>query len=86
MDNQERRHADQERILMLEHKLESLENKLQSLEDKMDNMNDSISGLIQAWNTGKGASTFLIASAKLAGACTVMWALLRNVKWSQIFL
>lgn len=85
MSDQERRHTDQE-ILNIKLQLQEMEGKMQSLEDKIDGLQDGVSGLIQAWNTGKGASAFLIGTAKFAGACAVVWALLRNVKWGNIFL
>lgn len=62
----------------------NLEHKLNDLEAKIDKLSADMSGLLQAWNTGKGASAFIVAVSKFMIACGILWAILRNIKWSNI--
>ena len=82
MEHHERRHQDQE-LLELKIKVRDMEEQLKDMNHKLDQLTDSIAGLVISWNTGKAASTFLIGMAKLATAGAVIWAVLKNIKWSQ---
>lgn len=78
MEHFDRRQHDRE--------MQDMRDEMKSMQDKLDRIENSIEGLVTAWNTGRGISSFLLGTAKLATAGAVLWALLKNIKWSQIFL
>lgn len=56
----------------------ALEDKIAHLEEKVDKLSENIQGLIEAWQTAKGISSFVKWVGSLAGGGAILYALLHG--------